>query len=78
VAIVEISCREVRRELSNYIDDDISPELRERVERHIAYCNGCRALFDGINNVLQLVATGEIFQLPAGFSRRLRHRIETA
>jgi predicted anti-sigma-YlaC factor YlaD len=78
VAIVEISCAEVRRELCNYIDDDVSAQLRKRIERHIAQCHGCRALFDGINNVLQLVASGEVFQLPPGFSRRLRERIETA
>jgi predicted anti-sigma-YlaC factor YlaD len=66
---------EVRRELSNYVDDDLAFELRERMERHIAQCDGCRALFDGINNLLTLVATGEILRLPPGFSCRLRRRL---
>jgi predicted anti-sigma-YlaC factor YlaD len=66
---------EVRRELSNYVDDDLVSELRERMERHIAQCDGCRALLDGINNLLTLVATGEILQLPPGFSSRLRRRL---
>lgn len=74
MSILEISCLEVRRELSNYVDNDVVSELRERIERHIAQCDGCRALFDGINNLLTLVATGEILQLPPGFSSRLRRR----
>ena len=78
VPMVEISCAEVRRELSNYVDNQVDSVLRERMERHIAQCGGCRALFDGINNLLTLVATGEILQLPPGFSSRLRQRLAAA
>lgn len=78
MSIIEISCREVRRELSNYIDEEVSPELRERIERHMQTCHHCVALLDGMNNVLRLVATGEVLQLPSGFSRRLQQRIEAA
>jgi len=74
--VIEISCREVRRELSNYVDDEISRELRERIELHVDQCKDCRALLDGVNNVLRLVSTGEVLQLPAGFSQRLQHRLK--
>jgi hypothetical protein len=67
----EISCREVRREISNYLDEEIPAELTMRIDRHIARCSGCRALFDGTRNVLELVSTGEVFPLPPKFSSRL-------
>src|SRR5436305_8246453 len=37
---MEISCREVRQELANYMEDDITEELRLRIERHFMRCDG--------------------------------------
>lgn len=74
--IIEISCLEVWKEISNYIEDDIDPELRRRIEEHIKVCHHCTAVLDGARNVIQLVADGKPFDLPEGFSQRLRKRIE--
>ena len=67
----EISCREVRREISNYFDEEMPAELTRRIDWHVARCDGCRALFDGTRNILELVSTGEVFPLPPKFSSRL-------
>jgi hypothetical protein len=72
---IDIGCGQVRRELSNYMDEDVSTELRARIEAHVAGCGGCRALYDGVRNVLQLVSGGEVIELPPGFSRRLYDRL---
>jgi len=37
---MEISCREVRQELANYMEDDITEDLRLRIERHFLRCDG--------------------------------------
>lgn len=66
-----ISCRQVRQELSSYIDDDVSPELRARIEEHVLSCPGCMAVYDGLRNVLKLVSATEVIELPLGFSLRL-------
>ncbi len=76
--MLEITCLEVRRELSNYIEDDVDFGLRARIEAHIARCPGCRAVYDGVKNVLYLVGEGEVIELPLGFSQRLMERIRTA
>jgi hypothetical protein len=44
---MQISCREVRKELENCMEEDVSPELRERIERHFLNCDGCFAIYDG-------------------------------
>jgi predicted anti-sigma-YlaC factor YlaD len=72
---MHLTCADVRRELSNYIDDEITAELRARIEAHVANCNGCRAIFDGLRNVIWLVAGNEVIELPTGFSARLRERL---
>ena len=74
---IAISCREVRRELANYLEDDISPGLRARIERHFVDCRGCQATYDSLRNVIRLIADGEILELPEGFSRRLFQRIRS-
>lgn len=73
--IILITCAEVRRELSNYVEDDVTRELRARIEQHVGACPGCKAVYDGVRNVLTLVSTGEIIQLPRGFSARLYRRL---
>ena len=45
--VVEISCVEVWREISNYIHDEISSELRQRLEAHFSVCAHCKAVLDG-------------------------------
>lgn len=77
-AIILTSCAEVRRELSNYIEDEVSPELRARVDQHVTTCPGCKAVYDGVRNLLVLVSTGEIIELPPGFSARLYRRLQAA
>lgn len=70
-----ISCAEVRRELSNYFENNVTAERRSRVEMHILCCPGCKAVYDGVRNVLTLVRTPEIIPLPPGFSLRLYRRL---
>jgi predicted anti-sigma-YlaC factor YlaD len=74
----EITCQEVRRELSNYMEEDVGPALRARIEAHVRACGGCRAVYDGVRNILRLVGGGEVLELPQGFSQRLLHRIMSA
>jgi len=74
--MIEISCLEVWREISNYIDGEISPELRARMEAHFKVCAHCTAILDGTKNVVKLVADGVEYELPEGFSQRLYNRLK--
>jgi anti-sigma factor RsiW len=76
LAIIEISCVHVWREISNYVDGEIDPELRRRMEEHFKGCEHCSAILDGTKDVVRLVGDGRAFELPAGFSERLKGRIE--
>jgi hypothetical protein len=76
--VIEISCLEVWREISNYIDGDIDAELRARMEAHFKVCAHCNAVLDGTRNVVKLVGDGVVYQLPEGFSQRLYNRIKEA
>lgn len=73
---IEISCREVWRELSNFVDNVVDAELRLRMEEHFKDCEHCSAILDGTRNVIQLVGDGKVFDVPEGFSRRLQDRLK--
>jgi anti-sigma factor (TIGR02949 family) len=74
--IIEISCVEVWREISNYLDHEISAELRDRMEAHFKACAHCTAVLDGTRNVMELVGDGKVFPLPEGFSKRLYKKLQ--
>lgn len=76
MATIEISCVEVWREISNYLEGEISPEIRERMEAHFKICAHCFAVLDGTRNVVGLVGDGKLYQMPEAFSKRLYEKIQ--
>jgi len=72
---IEIECSQVRRVLSDYLEDDLAPELRVRIEEHLQDCDHCKAVHDGLRNIVLLLGDEEIIELPKGFSRRLYRRL---
>ena len=72
----EMTCRQVWREISNYIDGDIAPARRGDIDRHIWLCPKCKAVLDGARNMIQLVGSSEAFEPPSGFSKRLYSKLE--
>lgn len=72
---MKINCLDVIRELSNYLDRDVDEQLRIDIETHLPTCAHCTAIFDGLRNMVRLTGDGRAFELPIGFSQRLRRRI---
>lgn len=70
-----IHCKDVWREISNYLEDDLDPVLRREIEAHLSSCKHCAALVDSTHNVLVLVADQRTFHLPLGFHERLMKRL---
>jgi anti-sigma factor RsiW len=75
MSVIEISCLEVWREISNYLDDDIDANLRARMEAHFRVCAHCKAILDGTGNVVKLIADEAEYQLPEGFGKRLFDKV---
>jgi anti-sigma factor RsiW len=73
--VIEISCLEVWREISNYVDGEVEDDLRARMEAHFKTCAHCKAVLDGTKNVVKLVGDGVEYEMPDGFSQRLYEKI---
>ena len=75
VKIIEIDCYDVRRELVNYMEEDITPGLRARIDSHLRSCHHCTAVYDGVRNLVKLLGNEQIIELPKGLSQRLYKRL---
>jgi hypothetical protein len=54
----------------------VASELRGRMEEHFKTCEHCTAILDGTRNIVRLVGDNRVFDLPAGFSDRLKQRLQ--
>jgi anti-sigma factor RsiW len=58
------SHRETRERLSDYIEGELNARTRARIRRHLARCDGCRALLESLTRTLdQLRSLGSVEQV---------------
>ena len=69
------SCDDVRAALSNYLDDDVPPDVRRELERHLADCRTCEVLVDTTQKTLRIVTSAGSFDIPEALSDDLLRRI---
>jgi predicted anti-sigma-YlaC factor YlaD len=70
-----IECKHVWDYISGYLDETLSSETRELVQRHLEHCQICSAILDSTRNIMVLIADDQVFELPVGFSERLHARL---
>ena len=70
-----ICCEELLREISSYIDEEITAELRGQIETHLCACRHCKVVVDTTRKTLTLVADNSFLELPKGVSERLLNRL---
>jgi anti-sigma factor RsiW len=70
-----IECKHVWDCISDYLDDSLSAETKDLVQRHLEHCEICSAILDSSRNIMILTADDQVFELPVGFSERLHARL---
>jgi predicted anti-sigma-YlaC factor YlaD len=71
-----INCKEVLANLSAYVDNEASAELRVLLEEHLAWCRRCQVVFDTTGRMMRIVHDAEAFEVPLAVSARLFTRLE--
>jgi hypothetical protein len=71
-----IDCKHVWEHISGYLDDALGRDELEQVQKHLEHCEICSAILDSTRNILILTADERVFELPLGFSERLRARLD--
>jgi Putative zinc-finger len=73
--MVNVSCEQVWREISNYLEGDIDAGLRSAMDEHFRSCKRCHSVLEGTRNIIQLYSDERMIDVPAGFGRRLERRL---
>ncbi len=71
-----LECKHVWDYISGYLDNSLSRETRELVQKHLENCEICSAILDSTRNIVVLTADDRVFELPMGFSERLHAKLE--
>jgi anti-sigma factor RsiW len=73
-----LSCQDLLSELSDYLDDRVTAEVRRDLEAHLAHCRECEVLLDSTRKTLTIVTETRSFELPADLSGKILARIRAA
>jgi anti-sigma factor (TIGR02949 family) len=67
-----LACKNLLGNLSDYIDGDLSDDLCQELQRHMAGCENCRVVFDTLTKTVYLYhATAQEVEVPADVRGRL-------
>ena len=66
-----VSCKTIVANLSEYLDGEASPEMRQKIEEHLRSCHRCTAVYDSTRKMLVITGDERVFEVPTGFSERL-------
>jgi predicted anti-sigma-YlaC factor YlaD len=73
-----VSCKTIVANLSEYLDGDASPEMRQKIEKHLRRCHRCTAVYDSTRKMLVITGDERAFDIPVGFSERLHALVDNA
>lgn len=66
-----MNCKSVVRELSNYIDGELDPSVKQELERHLAHCEDCTMIVDQTKKSIEILCDSRPVTLPAEVRSRL-------
>jgi predicted anti-sigma-YlaC factor YlaD len=75
---MSLECKNVWEYISEYLDQQLDPQLLMDIEKHLENCEVCSAILDSTRNILVLTADNRTYELPVGYSDRLHARLEKA
>ena len=74
----EVDCGDARNMASDYLDDDVEPDLGSRVRAHLEKCGPCLSFFNTLRATVGLLRNMESRQAPPGFADRVNSKLRDA
>lgn len=65
-------CRKLLKQMSDFIDNDLSPELCAELEEHIKGCPNCRIVFNTTKKTIELYQESSLTE---GYSKEARQKL---
>ncbi|TMK83999.1 MAG: zf-HC2 domain-containing protein [Actinobacteria bacterium] len=71
-----IPCTEAVRQLWDYLDDAISPEDHDKVERHLSFCRKCCGELEFGQEIREFLGSKTSQEIPPEVKARLERFVE--
>jgi hypothetical protein len=72
----EMKCSRIRNMISQYVDDELTPDEKKLFVTHVQGCPGCKEELEEIQSVHQLFVSAEMYPAPLGFATRVMAHLE--
>lgn len=72
-----MKCRNIVKELSNYLDGALDASLKTSIEEHLGGCEDCRVVVDTTKQTLQIFCNSEPAPLPEDTRQRLHEALRS-
>ena len=59
-----ITCEEFFAEFADYLENQVSAEVRQELELHLSQCRACHVLYDSSRKTVRIVSESNSFELP--------------
>jgi Putative zinc-finger len=70
-----ITCEEFFAEFADYLENQVSPEVRQELELHLSQCRACHVLCDSSHKTIKIVTESSSFELPQSVSNPIIERV---
>jgi hypothetical protein len=70
-----ITCDEFFAEFGDYLENRVSPEVREELELHLSQCRPCHVLYDSTFKTVKIVTNSGSFELSPDVSEPIVDRV---
>jgi predicted anti-sigma-YlaC factor YlaD len=71
-----VKCKDVIREISDYLDGALEPEVLAELQRHLEHCEDCRLVVDTTKKTIQVFCNSEPAPLDPDTRERLHKALE--
>jgi anti-sigma factor RsiW len=66
-----LTCKEFLQELSDYLDENVDPVVKSKLEQHIAECPNCWVICDTTKRTIQIYRGMDAYPIPGEVEARL-------
>ncbi len=72
-----MTCKQVIRQLSEYLDGELEAGLAQDLHRHLEHCEDCRLVVDTTRKTIEIYCNTEPLPLPEPVRERLMRALAT-
>lgn len=70
-----MNCKQLIRQLSEFLDEELEPGLAEQLARHLEHCEDCKLVVDTTRKTVEIYCNTEPMSLPPAVRERLERAL---